>query len=58
MRKQPMPDDVRVSLVNLMALYFDENERAYLRASAAFGSALARSEWMSRMRGRPRGVGV
>jgi hypothetical protein len=53
-----MPDDVRVSLVNLMALYFDENERAYLRASAAFGSALARSDWMSRMRGRPRGVGV
>lgn len=58
MRKQPMPDNVRAAWLALMALYFDDDERAYLRASAAFGTALASSGWLERLHGRPRMVGV
>lgn len=55
-RKASMPEGVREAYVRVLGLYFDDDERAYLRASAEWGRQILQSDWCAVLRNRPRVV--
>lgn len=57
-KSKPIPDDIRPAWRTWMDALTDGDDREYARASAAFGAALCRSAWLSRLSTRARVVGV
>jgi len=57
-KSKPIPEDIRPAWRTWMGALTEGTDREYVAASAAFGTALCGSAWLSRLSGRTRVVGV